>query len=153
MAALFTLFCAATAVAARRSGFDAHPTASGMGQKNPGAIAPEECGPPGLPMGIAHGGGAEIRGPENFDEASLRNWMAAMKDMRSKCQAALNFTGAAFKVPELLWTQTAYISPQMHPYDRFFFDPALGNGTGGAGYTVDKWLGDLNKRYGGKFWI
>lgn len=34
----------------------------------------------------------------------------------------------------------------MHPYDRFFFDPALGNGTGGAGYTVDKWLGDLNKR-------
>ena len=33
--------------------------------------------------------------------------------------------------------------------DRFFFDPALGNGTGGAGYTVDKWLADLNTRYGG----
>ena len=24
-----------------------------------------------------------------------------------------------------------------------------GNGTGGAGYTVDRWLGDLNRRYGG----
>lgn len=30
-----------------------------------------------------------------------------------------------------------------------FFDPSLGNGTDGAGYTIDKWLGDLNDRYGG----
>ena len=36
----------------------------------------------------------------------------------------------------------------MHTYDRMFFDPALGNGTNGAGYTVDKWLADLNTRYG-----
>lgn len=36
----------------------------------------------------------------------------------------------------------------MHTYDRMFFDPSLGNGTNGAGYTVDKWLADLNTRYG-----
>jgi hypothetical protein len=30
----------------------------------------------------------------------------------------------------------------MHPYDRFFYDPL-------AGYTVDKFLDDLNTRYGG----
>ena len=43
----------------------------------------------------------------------------------------------------------AFLSPQMHVFDRFFFDPALGNGTNGSGYTVDRWLGDLNTRYGG----
>ena len=48
--------------------------------------------------------------------------------MRAACTAAIGFDGATFRVPGLLWTQTAYISPQMHPYDRFFFDPALGNG-------------------------
>ena len=37
----------------------------------------------------------------------------------------------------------------MHPYDRYFFDPSVGNGTGGVGYTVNRWLADLNKRYGG----
>jgi hypothetical protein len=37
----------------------------------------------------------------------------------------------------------------MHVFDRFFFDPALGNGTNGSGYTVNRWLGDLNTRYGG----
>lgn len=36
----------------------------------------------------------------------------------------------------------------MHPYDGYFFNPALGNGSGGAGYTVDKWLDDLEARYG-----
>jgi hypothetical protein len=44
-------------------------------------------------------------------------------------------------VPELQWTQTSYIQPQMHPYDRFFFD--------GKNYTVRKWLDDVNERYGG----
>jgi hypothetical protein len=29
----------------------------------------------------------------------------------------------------------------MHPYDRFFFD--------GKNYTVQKWLDDVNERYGG----
>ncbi len=31
----------------------------------------------------------------------------------------------------------------MHPYDRYFYDPALGN------YTVDRYLQDLEDRYGG----
>ena len=44
-------------------------------------------------------------------------------------------------VPGLQWTQTSYIQPQMHPYDRFFFD--------GKNYTVQRWLDDVNARYGG----
>ena len=51
------------------------------------------------------------------------------------------------QVPQLDWTKTAYMGPQAHPYDRMFYDPALGNGTEGAGYTVDRWLADLAFRY------
>ena len=31
----------------------------------------------------------------------------------------------------------------MHPYDRLFFDPTADN------YTVQRWLDDVNARYGG----
>lgn len=34
----------------------------------------------------------------------------------------------------------------MHPYDRFFFDPTIGDM---GDYTVQKWLDDVNQRYGG----
>ena len=43
--------------------------------------------------------------------------------LNGPCSVVMVFPISA--VPELKWTQTAYISPQMHPYDRYFFDPAL----------------------------
>ena len=46
-------------------------------------------------------------------------------NVRERCTAAIGYDGSISAVPELKWTQTAYISPQMHPYDRYFFDPAL----------------------------
>ena len=60
-----------------------------------------------------------------------------------------NATAKILTDPTLTWTKTAYIGPQMHPWDRFFYNESLGNGTDASGYTVDKWLGDLNTRYGG----
>ena len=110
---------------------------------------PLACCPETLPMGLGRGGNAQIKGPAAVDRAGIAAWMAEMQAMKKACQEAIGFDGSAFEVEELKWTQTAYISPQMHPYDRFFYDPTLGNGTNGAGYTVKKWLGDLNKRYGG----
>ncbi len=41
------------------------------------------------------------------------------------------------------WAQTSYIQPQMMVQDRYFYDPVAGR------YTVDRYLDDLEKRYGG----
>ena len=57
--------------------------------------------------------------------------------------AKIHYNGSIYDVPELRWTQTSYIQPQMHPYDRYFFDPVADN------YTVQKFLDDVNRRYGG----
>ena len=42
-----------------------------------------------------------------------------------------------------LWTQRSFIQPQMMVHDRYFFDPVSNR------YTVDRYLSDLEKRYGG----
>jgi iron(II)-dependent oxidoreductase len=48
-----------------------------------------------------------------------------------------------FGVPDLEWTLSAYVQVQMHPYDLLFYDPRSRN------YTVNRWVDDLNSRYGG----
>ena len=69
-------------------------------------------------------------------------WLTAIESWRSRCTAAINNSAPIFSEPDLLWTQTSYIQPQMHPYDRFFYEP-------GIGYTVDRFLNDTVDRYGG----
>ena len=41
------------------------------------------------------------------------------------------------------WAQSSFIQPQMMVQDRYFYDPVAGK------YTVDRYLDDLEKRYGG----
>ena len=43
----------------------------------------------------------------------------------------------------LEWARTAFIAPQMHPFDRFFYNDTLGN------YTVDRYLESLTAQFGG----
>ena len=64
--------------------------------------------------------------------------------MRDTTLAKINFTRGVFDDPAVRWTQAAnYIQPQMHPYDRFFYDPEA------KAYTVSRFLADLKARYGG----
>jgi iron(II)-dependent oxidoreductase len=48
-----------------------------------------------------------------------------------------------YKLPQLQWIQKSFMQPQMMVQDRYFYDPATGK------YTVDKYLDDLDNRYGG----
>lgn len=46
-------------------------------------------------------------------------------------------------MPALKWAQSSFIQPQMMVHDKYFHDPVAGK------YTVDKYLDDLDSRYGG----
>ncbi|MGC2298024.1 MAG: SUMF1/EgtB/PvdO family nonheme iron enzyme [Acidobacteriaceae bacterium] len=48
-----------------------------------------------------------------------------------------------YNLPELAWTRSAFMQPQMMVHDRYFYDPVANK------YTVDRYLDDLDKRYGG----
>ena len=120
----------------------------------PAPSPPPECIPQDLPMGGGRGGAAQIKGPADVSFAGVAVWLSSMRAMRTACNARIGFdphnaSRTLFDDPALAWTQTAYIGPQMHPYDKYFYNATLGNGTGGRGYTVDRWLDDLNARYGG----
>ena len=71
------------------------------------------------------------RPPESITDEG--NWFETLQQMRNSSLANIGYKGGVFDVPELQWTQHAYIQPQMHPYDRFFYDPV-------KGYTVDRYL-------------
>jgi gamma-glutamyl hercynylcysteine S-oxide synthase len=48
-----------------------------------------------------------------------------------------------YKMPQLQWIHSSFMQPQMMVHDRYFYDPVAHK------YTVDKYLDDLEKRYGG----
>jgi hypothetical protein len=74
--------------------------------------------------------------------ADRPSWRASMQSWRVDCIQSIGFNGSIFEEPRLKWTQYSYMQPQMHPYDRFFYNRE-------EGYTVKKWLDDTVTRYGG----
>ena len=50
---------------------------------------------------------------------------------------------AEYRRPELQWAQRDFVQPQMMCEERYFYDPVQRR------YTVDRYLDDLEKRYGG----
>ncbi len=66
-----------------------------------------------------------------------------MKRWRTEYLKSLKYDDAEYKRPELLWTQSSFMQPQMMIEDRYFYDPAERR------YTVNRYLDDLDKRYGG----
>ena len=66
-----------------------------------------------------------------------------MRQWRELKLAEMNYNGAEYDRPELKWCQRAFVQPQMMVEDRYFFDVETGQ------YTVDRYLNDLEKRYGG----
>jgi iron(II)-dependent oxidoreductase len=86
-----------------------------------------------------------LAGPEKPGE--FATWLAGMRAYRQEMQAVLK-TGRGdlpdpYDQPALQWAQRSFVQPQMMAHERYFYDPAAGR------YTVDRYLDDLEKRYGG----
>ncbi len=85
--------------------------------------------------------GEQIPGPEKSEDFSA--WLADIQHWRHEHLIRMGYDGSEYLRPELKWTQSSFIQPQMMIEDRYFYDPVAGK------YTVDRYLDDLEKRYGG----
>jgi iron(II)-dependent oxidoreductase len=70
-------------------------------------------------------------------------WLKDISHWRTERRIRIGYNGARYAIPELQWTQSSFMQPQMMVQDRYFYDPVAGK------YTVDRYLDDLQKRYGG----
>jgi gamma-glutamyl hercynylcysteine S-oxide synthase len=85
--------------------------------------------------------GYHILGPDS--QSDFPRWIADMKRWRMEFLKRLGYDDAEYRRPELTWTQSSFMQPQMMVEDRYFYDPEAGK------YTVDRYLDDLDRRYGG----
>jgi hypothetical protein len=70
-------------------------------------------------------------------------WLSEMKQWRTEERDRLHFNDSEYLRPETGWLKRTFIYVQMMAHDRYFYDPVAGK------YTVNRYLDDLQKRYGG----
>jgi len=70
-------------------------------------------------------------------------WLEDVEHWRTERLIRIGYDGSRYDLPALQWTQSSFIQPQMMVQDRYFYDSVAGK------YTVDRYLDDLEKRYGG----
>jgi len=70
-------------------------------------------------------------------------WLEDITHWRNEHRIRITYDGSRYEWPALKWTQSSFMQPQMMVHDRYFYDPVAGR------YTVDRYLDDLDKRYGG----
>jgi hypothetical protein len=70
-------------------------------------------------------------------------WLADITHWRAERRIRIGYNAARYNMPALQWAQSSFIQPQLMVQDRCFYDPVAGK------YTVDRYLDDLDKRYGG----
>ncbi len=74
---------------------------------------------------------------------SAEGWRAALTVWRREHLIRIGYDDAQYRRPELQWAQRNFVHTQMMVEDRYFHDPVAGR------YTVDRYLDDLEQRYGG----
>jgi len=84
-------------------------------------------------------GPASAACPPNAHE----RWLLDLQHWRAERRIRTAFDPSRYELPALRWTQSSFIQPQLMVHDRYFYDPEAGH------YTVDRYLDDLDKRYGG----
>jgi iron(II)-dependent oxidoreductase len=81
--------------------------------------------------------------PRPCTPAETQTWLDDMRHWREERRIRVGSDGAEYERPELQWTQSSFVQPQMMAHDRFFYDPIAHR------YTVDRYLKDVDARYGG----
>jgi hypothetical protein len=56
--------------------------------------------------------------------AETAAWLADIQHWRGENHLRMGYDANQYQRPELLWTQTSFIQPQMMVHDRYFYDPA-----------------------------
>ena len=82
-------------------------------------------------------------GSKPCGETEHAAWLADIRHWRVERRIRVGYDSARYELPAVQWTQSSFMQPQMMVQDRYFYDPVA------AKYTVDRYLDDLEKRYGG----
>jgi formylglycine-generating enzyme required for sulfatase activity len=72
-----------------------------------------------------------------------KSFLDTLQHWRTERRIYVGYDGSRYDSPALRWTQSNFIQPQTMVEDRYFYDPVAGQ------YTVDRYLDDVVKRYGG----
>lgn len=70
-------------------------------------------------------------------------WLEDLKVWRAEHKTRMGWDDSEYRRPEFQWTHRNFVSPQVMVEERTLFDVASGK------WTVDKYLDDLDARYGG----
>ena len=87
--------------------------------------------------------GAWEGGGSACSETEHQAWLADIQHWRNERRIRIGYDGSRYDIPVLQWTQSSFFQPQMMVHDRYFYDPVANR------YTVDRYIDDLEKRYGG----
>jgi formylglycine-generating enzyme required for sulfatase activity len=82
-------------------------------------------------------------GASGCTPSTHRDWLAEITHWRTERLIRIGYDGSRYNLPQLQWAEHSFIQPQMMVHDRYLYDPITGK------YTVDLYLDDLEKRYGG----
>lgn len=81
--------------------------------------------------------------PAPCTRGQLSEWLRDIAHWRAERRIRIGYDDSLYREPSLLWTQSSFVQPQMMIHERKFYDPATRR------YTVDRYLDDVNRRYGG----
>ena len=104
-------------------------------------ISPPSC----LIQRGAWEGGSQPCTPESYQKwlDDVTHWRFERRIRQGLSPEELPPLPDFYQLPALQWIHTDFMQPQMMVQDRYFYDPATRK------YTVDRYLADLDKRYGG----
>jgi len=84
-----------------------------------------------------------LGGSAPCSESTHAEWLNDVTHWREERRIRIGYDGSRYNEPALRWTQSSFIQPQTMVQDRYFYDPVSRR------YTVDRYLDDLDQRYGG----